>query len=401
LLAVGSPGFAFLFNGASFVVSAASVATIRTRSRPPRSATAAGALRSMAVGARTLRHTTCGPLLTGFLMGTTLIYGAETVLLVIVSQQLLGTGSRGLGYLLAAVGFGSVVAVGVAARLAEVRRPALPLAVGLVAMGAPIAFLPLVHHVWIAIALMVVQGLGVVVIDVMVPTLLQRAVDPAVIGRVLGTVSSIVIAGSLLGSLSASLLVHGFGLTASLIITGTLVPALAVASLPRLRRLTLASDRRMAEIEPRLELLGGLAIFDGLGPAALEAVAASARDERVNAGAVVIHEGDTADAFFVVRSGRLAVTSAGESGFRQHEVNTIGPGDYFGEIGLLEGIRRTATVIARSDSELLRIAGDDFLELVENTGVSGGIMADGVTARLERTHPSLAVRHATPSVETR
>jgi len=56
-------------------------------------------------------------------------------------------------------------------------------------------------------------------------------------------------------------------------------------------------------------------------------------------------------------------------------------------------------VIARTDCELLRIDGDTFLELVENTGVTGGIMADGMTARLERTHPSLAARRAAPSME--
>ena len=63
------------------------------------------------------------------------------------------------------------------------------------------------------------------------------------------------------------------------------------------------------------------------------------------------------------------------------------PGSYFGEIGLLEGIPRTATVTAAEDCELLRIAGDDFLESLTTTPASGTLV-DSARLRLARTHPS-------------
>ena len=396
LLVAGSPGVAFLLNALSFLASAGALATISIRSRPPRTASASGVLHSMAEGARTLWHTAGGPALAGFLMGSTFVYGAETVLLVLVCQQLLGIGSEGLGYLLGAVGFGSIVAAGLAVRLVDARRPAIPLALGLVGMGVPLALLPVVHKAWIAVALMVVQGLGVVILDVLVPTLLQRAVNIAVLGRVLGIVNSSVLAGSMVGSLVAPLLVSAFGLTASLLLVGLAVPGIAVLSLPVVDVGGALSRRPSPETAARIALLRGLAIFDGVSPVTLEAVADAAVDVRVAPKTVVIRENDVPDDFYVVRSGTLRVSARGETSARARTVNTLGAGDYFGEIGLLEGIPRTATVTATTDAELLRIAGSDFLDLVADPGVRGGMLADGITTRLARTHPS---RAAVPAPE--
>jgi MFS family permease len=389
LLAIGSPAFAFLFNAVSFLVSAISLSSISTRSRPPEESRGRRVLSGMAVGARTLRATVGGPLLAGFLAGSTLIYGAETVLLVLVSERALGTGPEGLGYLLAAVGFGSIIAIGIANRVVDAPQPAIPLALGLVGMGVPVALLPLVHQAWIAVLLMVIQGVGVVLLDVLVPTVLQRAVDPAVIGRVIGIVNTMVIAASVIGSLVAPLLVDALGLNGALVVIGAGVPAVAVAALPRIRGLTATTRRRSAEVAQRLDLIGKLRIFDGATRATLEAVAAAAREEHVAAGATVIKEGDPADDFFVVRSGTLDVLARGEVGKRRRTINRLEAGDYFGEIGLIEQIPRTATVRASSDVELLRVKGDDFLDLVNNLGAPSTMLAEGMVTRLTRTHPSL------------
>jgi CRP-like cAMP-binding protein len=102
----------------------------------------------------------------------------------------------------------------------------------------------------------------------------------------------------------------------------------------------------------------------------------------------VVTEGEQADAFYVVRSGSLAVLSAGERGGEPARVNTLGPGDYFGEIGLLERIPRTATVRAESDAAVWRLAGDDFLGILNQVPSTSGTLLDGVVGRLARTHPS-------------
>jgi CRP-like cAMP-binding protein len=93
----------------------------------------------------------------------------------------------------------------------------------------------------------------------------------------------------------------------------------------------------------------------------------------------------------VVRSGTLAVLSAGERGGPPARVNTLGPGDYFGEIGLLERIPRTATVQATDDSVVARLAGEDFLGILNQVPSTSGTLLDGVVGRLARTHPSHSV----------
>jgi CRP-like cAMP-binding protein len=76
-----------------------------------------------------------------------------------------------------------------------------------------------------------------------------------------------------------------------------------------------------------------------------------------------------ADRFYLIDEGMFAVTrlvsseSASEATVVEH-LRTEGPGEVFGEIGLLRGIPRTATVTADTDGALLALDGADFLELV-------------------------------------
>jgi CRP-like cAMP-binding protein len=60
---------------------------------------------------------------------------------------------------------------------------------------------------------------------------------------------------------------------------------------------------------------------------------------------------------------------------------------YFGEIGVIEGIPRTATVRTMSPSRLLRIEADDFLDALSDSTPSPSLV-DGMSGRLARTHPS-------------
>jgi MFS family permease len=387
LLGFTSAGFAFAFNGFSFFVSALAVLLVRTRSFPGAEERRAGLLHTITEGARALRTSTGGTILVGFFAASTLIYGAETVLLVLVSERLLGTGSQGLGYLLAAVGVGSVVCGGIGSRLVAYPRPQIPLAVGLVGMGVPLAFLPLVHNLGVALALMTLQGAGVVIVDVLVPTLLQRTVPQKVLGRVLGITTSVVVASTLAGSLVAPALVSGLGLTGALLVVGIGVPALAVAALPSLRGLAEVSGQRRRLVEARLRILEGLSIFEGASAPALELLAASAREEHVPQGATVIREGEPAVDFFVVVQGSLEVLASRADSEVPASVNTLGPGDYFGEIGLLTGRPRTATVVATTDCELLRISGQDFLGVLSGSPGLTGMLLDGAVSRLARTDP--------------
>jgi Cyclic nucleotide-binding domain len=88
-----------------------------------------------------------------------------------------------------------------------------------------------------------------------------------------------------------------------------------------------------------------------------------------NAGDVIVHQGDTADSFYIVGDGEVEVIHEGPGG--EQRVATLGPGQFFGEIGLMTGQPRNATVRATKESELLMLTRDDFVMLVMRS--QGGV----------------------------
>ncbi len=82
------------------------------------------------------------------------------------------------------------------------------------------------------------------------------------------------------------------------------------------------------------------------------------------AGDTVFTEGDLAETFYFIRSGELTVSRL--SGDRQEKVlKVLGPGELFGEVGLLQDTPRIATVKAITDARLYELHKADFLELLE------------------------------------
>lgn len=110
--------------------------------------------------------------------------------------------------------------------------------------------------------------------------------------------------------------------------------------------------------------------------------------QSVVSGEEVIREGRLPTYLFIVRSGRLDVVSSGERGSEARKVNELGPGDCFGEVGLLEGMPSTATVRASTSCDLYRIHGADFLRMVAMSETMSEAMLERVAGRLETTHPS-------------
>jgi CRP/FNR family transcriptional regulator len=82
----------------------------------------------------------------------------------------------------------------------------------------------------------------------------------------------------------------------------------------------------------------------------------------VSAGSQVVRQGAPADRFYLVDAGRLRVSQSRDGA--PVALRVLGPGDVFGEIGLLERTPRTATVTALDDGNLLALDGRSFLELV-------------------------------------
>jgi CRP-like cAMP-binding protein/Fe-S-cluster-containing hydrogenase component 2/thioredoxin reductase len=106
-----------------------------------------------------------------------------------------------------------------------------------------------------------------------------------------------------------------------------------------------------------------LQIFkSGLTPADLEGVIAEAKVETVRAGQAIITEGERGDDIFIIRSGSMVVekTIAGKPVF----LNYVPAGSYVGEMGVISGGARTATVRAAVKSDVIRIPGEPFRALL-------------------------------------
>ena len=109
-----------------------------------------------------------------------------------------------------------------------------------------------------------------------------------------------------------------------------------------------------------VETLQNVPLFAGLDRKELESIAGSMRERRFAAGDTVTEEGAAGAGFFIIEDGSADVTVEGEPR------GSIGPGDYFGEIALLTGSDRTATIVARTDMLCYGMTPWDFRPLVES-----------------------------------
>jgi len=109
----------------------------------------------------------------------------------------------------------------------------------------------------------------------------------------------------------------------------------------------------------RAEDLRHVAIFAGEDEALLAKMAEKMTTSRVAAGEVLVKEGDPGDAFFVIARGKAEVSTLGSHG-EILRISVLGTGDYFGEIALLRGTPRTATVKAVTPMVLLKLGRADF-----------------------------------------
>ena len=116
-------------------------------------------------------------------------------------------------------------------------------------------------------------------------------------------------------------------------------------------------------IDPALKKLADVEMFAGLPPGRIETALRAAKVRRMFASEVIIRQGDPADNFYVIVDGRVEVTqtdAAGQTRLLRQEAG----GEFFGEIGLLSRVPRTATVTAITDGVLISLPGAAFLELV-------------------------------------
>ena len=124
------------------------------------------------------------------------------------------------------------------------------------------------------------------------------------------------------------------------------------------------SDDRGLSRERPLQLLAGVPAFAHLPASALEGLAARLEEERFPLDGIVVAEGHAEDRLYLIVEGRARASTTGPSG--PVPLASMGPGELFGEIALLEpGGRRQATVIAVDPLLLLSLRAADFRRLLE------------------------------------
>ena len=397
LLLLGNPAAAFGLNALTFLASAACNAAIRTSLEPPageHGETPPTLAERTKAGFRAVGSSTVVLLLVVLSIALTAAYGAEIVLYAEAATGILDVGEGGLSFMWAAIGVGGILAAGVTSRIAERPQLASTLAISAIVSAVPMLSLAFVRVEWIIFALLLVEGAAIIVADVVSVTMLQRTVSGDVLGRVFGILDSLMVAGIVVGSLLASLALEVVGTEQALIGTGAVLIVVTLLAFPRARGIDRTTAARAAELADRIAVLSRVPILEEAGRPALEALASATSEEHVTAGVVVIREGEPADDIFVVVDGTLAVTSTGELG-RETALGELRAGDHFGEIGVLEGRPRTATVRATTDCGLYRISGDDFLRALDEAPRVSGRVLRAASARLARTHPSVgSVRDA-------
>jgi CRP/FNR family transcriptional regulator, cyclic AMP receptor protein len=114
--------------------------------------------------------------------------------------------------------------------------------------------------------------------------------------------------------------------------------------------------------EGAAELLKRVPLFSDLDRKELERISASMKERTFSSGETVTTEGQSGVGFFVIESGEAKVTVGGD------ERRRLGPGDYFGEVALLNESARTATITAESDLKCYGLTSWEFRPLVETHG---------------------------------
>ena len=381
LIATTNVETVFAFNVLTFLWSTAAVLGIRVPERPEDAKSddsddadepeTESFLSEVTGGFRSIAANRDLMVVAWLICAQTVVAGASAVFFVVMAVDILDTGAHGVGYLDSVLGVGAIVGGLFAIARATRNRLAQDLTVGVVLWALPLLLVTAWPSPATVFGAVVLLGLANPLVDVNFDTIVQRVTPDEVLGRVFGSLEACLIASMALGAFLMPIFINAWGLRTSVAIVGIGVTALALPLLPRMRRL----DARLTT-PPGLDLLRAISIFRPLSAATAEGLARELVEVPVAAGETVVREGEESDRFFIIESGLVEVTQGGAVLRRE------GPGEFFGEIGLLRDIPRTATVTAVEDSVLQGLSREDFLAAVNGERESYLAVDDIVTRRL-------------------
>jgi CRP-like cAMP-binding protein len=139
-----------------------------------------------------------------------------------------------------------------------------------------------------------------------------------------------------------------------------------------------------ATIKQLTTVLEAVPLFEGLSHKQLRKVADLADVARFMAGATLVKQGEIGDSFYVVLTGQARVVA------NERTLNRLLPGDHFGEISLLDGGPRSASVVAETEMTLVIITQKDFLAMLSKDPEITVCLLEGMARTVRRLDRSLA-----------
>lgn len=138
-------------------------------------------------------------------------------------------------------------------------------------------------------------------------------------------------------------------------------------------RTTTGTMRAAKDVADLLKFLPSIALFGGLETKTLEKIISMMTVQELKPGAEVCKQGDAGRAMFVVRSGEAVVYRDSIPGGRRAKLIRMGPGEFFGEMTLIDIMKRSATVVVEKPTVLLTLGNKELYRLY-NEDVAGYVM---------------------------
>jgi MFS family permease len=387
LALLGAPELAFVINGATFLVSAATLLFVRI---PPREApeTAEGDeeeswLSETLAGFKFLFRENEGVLaaLTISFVSLSFVGGGIWTLILVLSDEAFGLGTEGSGFLNSVYGVGGVVGGLAAGYLASKVRLG-PAVIWSIAAGSVVLLLLGVSPAGVLpFVILFVVGILDTVVDVNGTTIIQTGTPEDLLGRVFGAFDGVLIFAMLTGALIVGPAIELLGARATTVVFAVAGLVIFLLCLPRLRKLDRVLGVRM--------FVRKVPVLSGLSHAVLEDLASRMTLEKVPDGTAVVSQGEVGDRLYIVKDGEAEVVARGDD---EQELATLSKNDYFGEIALLKDVPRTATVRAKGTLELYSLEREDFQNLLERSEKLKSAMTGTSDARYVETQNRLLLR---------
>jgi CRP-like cAMP-binding protein len=134
----------------------------------------------------------------------------------------------------------------------------------------------------------------------------------------------------------------------------------------------------------KLSLLQSVPIFSELSPSDLNKIAERMVRRAYTKGQMILLEDDLGQTFFVIAEGSVKITRLSDAG-REVILAMLGESDFFGEMSLLDGAGRSANVVALEESEVLTLARNDFLDILQQYPKISISLLEELTQRIRKS----------------